>query len=350
MNKTTLNYIRINSNSRIPKYKQIVDSIITNITLGNLMLDDKIPSINALSEEYYLSRDTVEKAYNILKDKQIITSIRGKGYYITRTPLVSKSNILFLVNKLSSYKMRIYNSFVDAMGSNSHVDLYIYHCSESLFLNLLNKNKGAYDFIVVMPHFKTKELSHISYTQKVIEALKTLPREKLVILDNNKIDSELSDRIVYQDFEDDLYQALNSGLKKIKRYQNFILAYPQDSLYPYPKRILHGFRKFCVEHNIDFEIINEIYDDMILQKGDLYLIIEESDLVNIVKQIRESEFQMGQDIGVISYNDTPLKELLEITVVSTDFKKMGETAAAIISNKWKKTIRNPFDLIDRKSM
>lgn len=37
------------------------------------------------SEEFYLSRDTVEKAYNILKERNVISSIRGKGYYITRT-------------------------------------------------------------------------------------------------------------------------------------------------------------------------------------------------------------------------------------------------------------------------
>ena len=39
-----------------------------------------------------------------------------KGYYITRTKLISKINILFLINKLSSYKMRIYNSFRDSIG------------------------------------------------------------------------------------------------------------------------------------------------------------------------------------------------------------------------------------------
>ena len=350
MPQDIFDFISINPNSRIPKYKQIVDSIITNISTGRLEVDDKIPSINALSEEYYLSRDTVEKAYNILKKKQIITSIRGKGYYITRTPLVSKLNVLFLVNKLSSYKMRIYNSFVNASGTDTHVDLYIYHCSETLFLNLLNKNKGAYDYIVVMPHFKTKDLSHNSYTEKVIDALKQIPKDKLVILDNNKMVPEISDKVVYQDFEEDLYQALSAGLSKISKYKTFILAYPQDSLYPYPKRILHGFRKFCANNHIEFEVINEIYPDMILKKGDLYLIIDEEDLVSIVQQIRESEFEMGKGIGVICYNDTPLKELLGITVVSTDFKEMGKSAAQLIKEKRKAIVKNPFNFIDRKSM
>ena len=84
-----MKFIRIDENSRIPKYQQIVNSIINNISIGNLTIDQKIPSINMLSEEFYLSRDTVEKAYNILKERNVISSIRGKGYYITRTKLIS---------------------------------------------------------------------------------------------------------------------------------------------------------------------------------------------------------------------------------------------------------------------
>lgn len=346
-----IKYIKIDSESRVPKYQQIIDSIIQNISAGNLTIDQKIPSINMFSEEFYLSRDTVEKAYSILKDRNIITSVRGKGYYITRTKLISKVNILFLVNKLSSYKLRTYNHFIDAIGANSHTDLYIYHCDETLFLNLLDKNKSAYDFYVIMPHFKTDDLTHVSFTENVIKAIKKIPKEKLVLLDNIKPNIEISKSVeVYQDFENDIYFALKEGLPKIRKYKKIMLIYPSKAIYPYPRRILHGFRKFCGEYKLDFEILNEIYDDMILKKGDLFITIEESDLVNLVKQIREDEFALGSEIGIISYNDTPLKELLGITVISTDFKVMGETAANMILNKEKGKFKVPFNFIERESL
>ncbi|MDO6821410.1 GntR family transcriptional regulator, partial [Zobellia sp. 1_MG-2023] len=158
------NFINIDENSRVPKYRQIVDAIIHNISSGNLKMDDKIPSINRFSEEYLLSRDTVEKAYSILRERKVIISIKGKGYYIARTKLISKVNILFLVNKLSSYKMRIYNSFIESIGGTAHTSLFIYHCEEELFLNLLEKNRNAYDYYVIMPHFKTEKLKHASHT------------------------------------------------------------------------------------------------------------------------------------------------------------------------------------------
>ncbi|MCK5440562.1 MAG: GntR family transcriptional regulator [Maribacter sp.] len=342
--------INIDENSRIPKYRQIVDSVIHNISIGNLKMDEKIPSINMFSEEFYLSRDTVEKAYNILKERKIIASIRGKGYYIARTQLISKVNILFLINKLSTYKMKVYNYFVNSIGGNSHTNLQIYHCDETVFLNLLEKNRSAYDYYIIMPHFKTEQLGHISSSNGIVEALDRIPREKLIFMDNEKHGVDGSVIEIYQDYENDIYQALKEGLAKISKYKKMFLAYPQNTVYPYPKRILNGFRKFCVEHSMDFEVINEVFDDMILKKGDLFITIEESDLVNLVNQIRVDEFKMGTDIGVISYNDTPLKELLGITVISTDFKIMGETAAQMILNREKGKIKNPFNFIDRESL
>ena len=343
-------FINIDENSRVPKYQQIVDSVIENISKGNFNIDEKIPSINRFSEEFYLSRDTVEKAYSILKERNIITSIRGKGFYISRTKLISKVNILFLINKLSNYKLRTYNHFIDAIGANSHTDLHVYHCDETLFLNLIDKNKSAYDYFIIMPHFKTDDLKHVSFTDKALKALEKIPQQKLIILDNIKPEMSGALGEVYQDFENDIYGALNEGLTKIKKYQKIILVYPEKAVHPYPRRILHGFRKFCVEHNLDFEIIDKVYHDMILKKGDLFITIEEADLVNLVKQVREDEYILGSDIGIISYNDTPLKDLLGITVISTDFKVMGETVAQIILNKKKLKLKAPFNLIERDSL
>ncbi len=342
-------HIKINSNSRVPKYKQIVDSIIHHISIGNLKMDEKIPSINMFSEEFGLSRDTVEKAYTILKEKKVISPIRGKGYYITSTELISKTNILFLVNKLSAYKMRIYNSFINSIKGEVHVDFHVYHCDQSVFLSLLEKNLGAYDYYIIMPHFKTEDSKHISSTPEVIKAINGIPKEKLVIMDN-KLD--LGDGIIqiYQDFENDIYNALSKGIKKITKYKKLILTYPDNVVYPYPKRVLHGFRKFCVQHDIDFEILNEIYDDTILKTGDLFIVMQESDLVCLMHQIRDRKLILGKDIGVISCNETPLKELLDITVISTNFTVMGETAAQMILNHKKGEVKNPYDFIDRNSM
>jgi DNA-binding transcriptional regulator YhcF (GntR family) len=342
--------IKINETSRIPKYKQIVDSIINDITKDKLRVGQQIPSINKLSEICGLSRDTVEKAYKQLKERKVIISVKGKGFYIAKTDLISKVNVFFLINKLSSYKMMIYNSFVNTLGINGHVNLSIYHCEESLFVRAIEKNIGAYDYYIIMPHFKNEKLNHISYTNKVLEVIERIPKDKLIIMDNNITEIRGNYGLIYQDFKKDIYNALIEGIEKLKKYEKLILVYPTKSIYPFPKSILIGFRQFCVEYKLDFEILDEIYEDMELQSKDVYITIEETDLVNLVHQIREKDLILGKDVGIISYNDTPLKELLGITVISTNFKAMGVTAADFVLKNKNEKVKAVFKYIERNSV
>ncbi len=342
--------IRIDQESRIPKYRQIVNSIISDIERGILTVGQRVPSINEISEEYYLSRDTVEKAYNVLKEKQIIISAKGKGYYVARNVFPSKVNILFLLNKLSSYKLRIFNSFVNSLGHTAQVDLTIYHCDPKVFLHAIHDTMGRYDHYVVMPHFKDDLLAHQNTNTQIIDALRKIPEDKLLILDNRLPGLNRNVASVYQDFKMDIYEALREGHERLQRYSKLILVYPRKTVYPYPIDILHGFQKFCSDYDFSFEVLEEIYPDMELRPRDAYIIIEEMDLVNLVKQVRDKNLIMGNDIGIISYNDTPLKDLLGITVISTDFQVMGETAAYMILKKKNESVKNVFSFINRNSI
>ena len=83
--------------------------------------------------------------------------------------------------------------------------------------------------------------------------------------------------------------------------------------------------------NYNFSIIEEL-EHRGIEKGDLYITIDDENLLKILKKIKKLNFILAKDIGLISYNDTILKEILEggITTISTDFKKMGKVLAKII--------------------
>ncbi|MFO7824204.1 MAG: GntR family transcriptional regulator [Cyclobacterium sp.] len=342
--------IRLDENSRIPKYQQIVNSIIEDIENSHLLVGDKIPSINEISEEHYLSRDTVEKAYNQLKEKKIILSVKGKGYYVAKNISTSKLSVLFLLNKLSNYKLKTYNSFIDSMGADAQVDLRIYHCDPKLLQNILNENMGAYDYYVLMPHFKHEKEGHYNLDAEVMNCLNRIPREKLIVMDNQIPHLGEGVSAIYQDFKNDIYNALCEGIFQLQHYDKLMLVYPLETVYPYPKEILMGFKKFCQDFDFDFEVLETVYPEMELRAKDAFVVIEENDLVNLVKQVREQNYVLGREIGIISYNDTPLKELLGITVISTDFKLMGETAAYMIKKNKKESVKNVFKFINRGSV
>jgi len=71
-----------------------------------------------------------------------------------------------------------------------------------------------------------------------------------------------------------------------------------------------------------------------------------------LKQIEKNQWKLGSDIGLIAYDDTPTREILAggITVISTDFKQMGLTAAQLIKDNSKEIIANPCKLIVRNSL
>ena len=118
-----------------------------------------------------------------------------------------------------------------------------------------------------------------------------------------------------------------------------------------PKGLLIGFKRFCIAMGYDFSVI-EALEHRGIEKGDLYITIDDENLLKILKKIKKLNFILAKDVGLISYNDTILKEVLEggITTISTDFKKMGKVLAKIISDKKKVTIENSNDLIVRNSL
>ncbi|PSL01663.1 GntR family transcriptional regulator [Cecembia rubra] len=337
----------IDESSSIPKYIQIVKAIKGMIVSGVLNYGDKIPSINNLSADYYLSRDTVEKAYSILKKQGIIESVRGKGYYICHHSNLSKYKILLLFNKLSAYKKEIFNSFLIAMEDRADIFFHIHHCEYDLLKKILEQRKEEYDFFVIMPHFKK------DCEPKAIDLINSLPKEKLILLDNNFDEIRGCFGSVFQDFKQDIYNALKQLHSKLLKYEKLILVFPFHSNYPYPENILLGFKKYAVEAGLEYKIISEVDASLTIQDKEAYIIIEENDLVNLIKIARRSKgLKIGKNIGVLSYNETPLKEVLEkgITVISTDFAKMGKLTAEMILTRQGKQIKNDFKVIERESL
>ena len=337
------NLFKIDIDRTIPKYLQIVNAITGAIRLGKLKKGDHIFSINELSDEFLLSRDTVQKAYSLLRKKGVITAVRGKGFYIHRADITTQYRILLLFNKISNYKEQIYNAFVQTMGDKAIVDLKIHHFSTQLFESLIMEYIDEYDYYVIMPHFYDD-------ADEICTIIKKIPSEQLIILDKDLPCTYSKYAAVYQDFKNDIYNALESGIHLINKYNKIIMVFPK--VIPYPKEIIIGFRSFCNSHNFTYQIINEIEPTTEINKKEVYIVIEETDLVTLIKTCRTKGFKIGKDVGIISYNETPLKEILldGITVISTDHHKMGETAATLILENRKEKIKNPFVFIQRKSL
>jgi len=75
-------FIRINPNSGIPMYRQIMDQVRRAAAVGRLRPGDKLPSVREMSETLEISPITVVKAYNELEHAGAVETRRGRGTFV----------------------------------------------------------------------------------------------------------------------------------------------------------------------------------------------------------------------------------------------------------------------------
>ncbi|GAB3662120.1 GntR family transcriptional regulator [Echinicola sediminis] len=341
--------LEIREDSRVPKYQQLANEMVKCIHQGQLAVGDRIPSINAVSEQYYLSRDTVEKAYKVLKESGVIKSVPGQGYFVHQAPLGSKKRILYLVNKLSAYKLEVFQAFEKKLQGAYQIDLEVFFYDPKLFREKLNRDINKYDYVVMIPLFN-REVNQRNLSGELLETIEAIPKEKLVILEKLLPEVKGNYTCVYQDFKEDIYEALGKARFLLSKYTKLNLFFPQSKMYFYPREIQQGFMKFCNEHDVDFSVedLNDV--PVTLKKGQAYIVISEEDMVKVMKKIKDSDYRIGKDVGVLSYNDTSLKSLFDVSVMSTNFSAMGKTAAESILEKEPVKIKNEFKFIRRGSL
>ena len=324
----------IDNNSSQTKLQQLIHAVTEAIQLGILKEGDFLPSVNRLSRESGLSRDTVFKAYSLLKRRSVIASTPTRGYYVTS----ESYRVFVLLDDFSAFKEQLYKSFRKHLPENYAVDLLFHHYNVEVFEQLIQNSIGRYSMYIVM---------NIN-NARIETVVRKIDPDKLLILDMGTVpNNEIS--FLTQNFRNATYDCLNEGLSLLKKYQEFILVFPKNT--PHPAETIEAFNQFCEKKKLAGSVLSNIEDREIL-RGQAYLVLKDDDLVRIIKDCKRKGFKLGTDVGIISYNDTPMKEIIEegITVISTDFVKMGEKAAGFITGKEKIFEQIPSKLIIRGSL
>ena len=335
------NKLIIDKDHKKPVYQQIYDWVINGINLGTFDTGYHLPSINQIASENKLARETIVKAFRLLQEKGIVRAVHGKGFFIASDRVKSAHRIFLLFDALSAYKEVLYESIQSQLGKDVMIDIYFHHFNPKTFENLVKEAAGNYTAYIIVPFDNAR----------ITELLDPIPHEKLFLLDRWPRHYKNKYHGVYQDFYNDIQKALSSFVQKIKTYKKLVLVF-RDILTEVPMELLEGFEEFCYQHNIKSEILQRALKLEEIEQHVAYLTIDDNDLVKLVEKSLENNWEPGVNIGILSYNDTPLKKVVAkgITVISTDFKKMGEKAAQLVIENKKTCIANSGSLIDRGSL
>ena len=329
--------IFIDSKSSKPKYRQIIDSVYRAIEVRSLRNGDKVPSINKICADFNLSRDTVMVAFNELKARGILLSQPGKGYYIASTEIKHDERIFVLFDELNAFKEDLYNSLMNSLQGRANVEVYFHHFNYKLFKNLIAESVGKYTAYVIMP-------ATFDNTQHLYSKI---PKDKLFVLDRFKNDLKRYP-VVYQDFESDFYNALVEGYSLLKKYRKLVFVNPGGKE---PVERIAAFEHFCSEHEFTCEVVKSL-NGIRPSLYEAYFLTSDRDLVELVKIAKYYKYKLGKKFGIVSFNDTMLKEVVGggITTISTDFTEMGKTLAEMVLERKTGHVRNPSKLIIRNSL
>ncbi len=319
------------------KYKLIVTHVTSGILNGIYKRGSWIPSINEFMKKYKLSRDTVFTGLSELKSKGIIDSKPGLGYYITSTRVSRHQKIFLLFNEFNAFKEQLFTSFMHRIGNSVSVDLFFHNYNQEVFDTLLNEANGKYTTYIIM----SGKFKGVAPTLEKLNG-------QVFLLDHFHQELYGKYSAVFQNFEKDTYEGLVSVKDRLKKYSKIIMA-QKDEKEPYER--YYGLKKFSKEFGFACDYINTVKNRSIA-KGELYMVVNDEDIVELVKQVEKKNWTLGKEIGIISYNETPLKEVLSggIATLSTNFKVMGKTMSELLKEKTIQYIENPWKMTIRKSL
>lgn len=304
------------------KYHRIISSVIDDIRLKRLQQGDPLPSINIASRKYGVARETVVKAYSKLNEKGILEPVSTKGFFVRSENIQEIFRVFILFDALTAYKEDLFSGLKDGFGKKVDLDIYFHHFNSRIYADLVHQSKGKYHYYIL-----TTWPDNL-----VAETLSTIDQDKMIILDRDLDFPGKKCSVLHQDFGREMTRVMTENWDRFSRYDFLTLVFPPPDRF-HPLDIRSSFKNMCISKKVKYSVVEKLHPDNI-KKGTVYLIIEDNDLVTLFECMRERGWRPGKDVGVVSYNNTALKKIIEggVTVLSTDFYNLGRRTAHIVLN------------------
>lgn len=333
---------------RTPVYKQVVDYIEKSVLGGRFAPGEALPSLNALARHLDISPETVKKAYGILARRGLITSHRGKGFFVSQGQKSSHLKVLLIPDKLGPYRQASINSLLATLGQKADVHILVHNQDIEVFRYFLDQYLGKYDYYIVMPHFPIDEKIQAEATRE----LSRIPSSQLILAD--RMDTSLKGQFgaVYQDFNDCVAGTLEKLADELKSFPSLDVFTMKNSLYG--SIVEYSIARVCDKCGIRASFHGDITENDLHANQVCLLLNSQADdaLFTISEGAKRKGLLIGRDLKIISYNEYPLCGILfgGLTTISADFSRMGvQCAEMILSGKMKKikcdvilTRRNTF--------
>ena len=99
-------------------------------------------------------------------------------------------------------------------------------------------------------------------------------------------------------------EALRVLKQQISKYEKLTLVFPRGG--GQPEVIMKAFFNFCTNSGINFGEVSCVTKELV-KENHAWFVIAHIDLIELVKYSEEKGLKLGDNLGILSYNDTPIK-------------------------------------------
>lgn len=325
-------------NETLSKSEQIIASVTEAVRSGELTPGQAVPSINVTAQTFGVARKTVVRAYDKLKQAGLIGSRPKTGFFVINDQPSQKRKVLLIIHSFDGHWETLYNSFRKQVNDVCEIDIYFHHYNIKVLDLLITRNVADYDLFII---------SSFDHPQ-VGRVVGRIPAYKVLLISRkDRLDDSYN--YIIQDFFKGTYNALKLAHHSLNKYKKVILSFPGKG--GHSLTLKEGFTSYCDEFGLEYAIVNSL-DELEIRKGEAYLTINDNDLIHLLKVCKEKNWQLGKDVGVLSYNETPLKQVIRdgISVISCNFLLMAEQIAAFIKERKSAKEIIPIEFIERNSL
>jgi len=310
------------SESRLPRYQQVANAILNDIEKGILTQGDRLPSINEACAEWYLSKDSIKRAYETLCQSGFITSVHRRGFFIAGSPKRHALRVLMVAGQLTDCVKQLHDAITTNLGREVIVDICSYNYQRHLLCQVLTKHLGDYHYFVLMPHL-------IGQDPATLQCLRNVPGKQLILIGHQWQEVLQHGHHLRYGGETALFEALHNQLPALRKYTRLNLVLPEHDCFD--AESIRAFRRFCTAYEFDFNLLDELTETD-LKPRQAYFVADGLHLSTLVDYCQRNGLRLGEHVGVVSFLETDFTRLLAggVSVIAHPSAEVGRLVAQIL--------------------
>lgn len=347
--------INIDNQSNEPPFRQIAAYLKQGILKGNFPQGSLLPSVREIVKNTGVSLTTVQKAFSLLQQENLIYSSPGKGNYVAEYSNSFNNRIyVFLPSSSLSFFMKILSGMTEQANQLGY----------EIVLNSLNTDKPNWNQSTIDSLYKARdENAAVIFIEEAFGEVKKICLDVAESIPFVTIEWVLDGAsAIVNDYSDSVLSAFEQIIQESK-INSLLVLKGRDYQFNAMEK-MKGFNRIInkqgwhVEREVFFrnsdfdaisgyEIVKEFFENAYV---DCVFCANDYEAIGAIGALTEKGILVGKDVKVIGYGDMVDKvtSYFPVTTISQNLEEIGKQSVAAVrqvlenNNKTTHVVRTDF--------